>query len=59
VAGGTIVRDRVRPRVGFGPAGRAVRAALLGRDLERIFDCRRTAMLDLPAGCGQAPRHPG
>ncbi len=44
VEGGTIARDRVRYRVGFGPLGEVAHGALVGRDLERIFDYRREAI---------------
>ncbi|MEJ7876548.1 MAG: SRPBCC family protein [Solirubrobacterales bacterium] len=47
VEGGTVARDRVRYRVGFGPAGEAAHGLLVGRDLERIFDFRRRAIEDL------------
>lgn len=47
VAGGTLARDRVRYRVGFGPFGEIAHALLVGRDLARIFDFRRTAVLNL------------
>jgi ligand-binding SRPBCC domain-containing protein len=44
VEGGTVARDRVRYRVGFGPLGEVAHALLVGRDLERIFDYRREAI---------------
>lgn len=47
VEGGTLARDRVRYRVGFGPFGEAAHAMLVGRDLERIFEFRREAIGDL------------
>lgn len=47
VEGGTLARDRVRYRVGFGPLGELANLLFVGRDLERIFDFRRTAVLDL------------
>ncbi len=47
VEGGTLARDRVRYRVGFGPFGEIAHALFVGRDLERIFDFRREAMLAL------------
>ena len=40
----TLMRDRVRYRIGFGPFGELARRALVGRDLERIFDYRRDAI---------------
>ena len=50
VEGGTLARDTVRYRVGFGPLGELAHALVVGRDLERIFDFRREAVLDLVAG---------
>lgn len=47
VDGGTMARDIVRYRVGFGPAGELAHALLVGRDLEQIFDYRREAISDL------------
>ena len=47
VEGGTLARDVVRYRVGFGPAGELAHALVVGRDLERIFDFRRKAVLEL------------
>jgi ligand-binding SRPBCC domain-containing protein len=47
VDGGTLARDRVRYRVGFGPMGEVAHSLLVRRDLERIFDFRRKAVLDL------------
>lgn len=49
VEGGTLARDTVRYRVGFGPLGELAHALLVGRDLERIFDFRREAVPDLIA----------
>ncbi len=40
--GGTVMRDRVRYRVPFGPLGRLALRLLVRRDLERIFDYRAT-----------------
>ncbi len=37
---GTLMRDRVRYRMPLGPLGELARVALIGRDLERIFDFR-------------------
>ena len=58
VEGGTLARDRVRYRVGFGPFDDGAHALFIGRDLARIFDFRRTAVLDLvtvsPDGDSQA-----
>ena len=43
----TLVRDRVRYRIGFGPLGAAALRLFVRRDVERIFDYRREAMLGL------------
>jgi ligand-binding SRPBCC domain-containing protein len=54
-ADGTLIRDRVRYRIGFGPLGEGARRLFVRRDLERIFDYRRAAIerlvssLDRPA----------
>ena len=42
--GGTLVGDRVRYALPFGPLGVVAHAALVRRDLERIFDYRRPAI---------------
>lgn len=42
--GGTLARDIVRYRVGFGPLGELAHALAVGRDLEGIFDFRREAI---------------
>jgi ligand-binding SRPBCC domain-containing protein len=39
-AGGTLVRDTVRYSLPLGPLGRLAEAAVVRRDLERIFDFR-------------------
>ncbi|HKU37653.1 MAG TPA: SRPBCC family protein [Polyangiales bacterium] len=41
VNGGTEVRDRVEYALPLGPLGRVVHAAVVRRDVERIFDYRR------------------
>jgi ligand-binding SRPBCC domain-containing protein len=41
---GTLIRDRVRYRIGFGPLGELAQRAFVGRDLERILDYRREAI---------------
>ena len=46
---GTLARDIVRYRVGFGPLGELAHALVVGRDLKGIFDFRREAILDLIA----------
>ncbi len=45
----TVVRDRVRYRIGFGPIGALALRLFVRRDVERIFDYRREAMLRLIA----------
>ena len=45
----TLIRDRVRYRIGFGPLGAAALALFVRRDLERIFDFRREAIAELLA----------
>jgi len=47
VAGGTIARDRVDYRVGFGPFGKLAHRLLVRHDIEKIFDYRQEAILDL------------
>ena len=42
--GGTLIRDHVVYRMPLGPLGEIARRALIGRDLERIFDYRRDAI---------------
>ena len=44
VDGGTLVRDTVRYRIGFGPLGEAAHGLFVGRDLQRIFDFRHAAI---------------
>jgi ligand-binding SRPBCC domain-containing protein len=41
---GTLMRDQVRWRIGYGPAGEIARRLFVQRDLERIFDFRREAI---------------
>ena len=48
----TLVRDRVRYRVGFGPLGAAALRLFVRRDLERIFDYRRAAIEGLVSRAG-------
>lgn len=43
----TVVHDRVRYRIGFGPLGAVALRLFVRRDVERIFDYRREAMLGL------------
>jgi len=47
VEGGTLARDRVRYRVGFGPFGEIAHTLFIRSDLERIFDHRQQAVSDL------------
>lgn len=42
---GTLMRDLVRYRIPFGPAGELARVLLVRRDTERIFDHRREAIV--------------
>jgi ligand-binding SRPBCC domain-containing protein len=42
--GATLLRDRVRYALPFGPLGEIARRLLVRRDLERIFDHRRDAV---------------
>ena len=42
--GATVLGDRVRYAIPFGPAGEVARALFVQRDLERIFDYRRDAV---------------
>ncbi len=52
--GGTLMRDQVHYALPLGPLGRAARAALVQRDLDRIFDFRRDAVAArLGAGSGR------
>jgi ligand-binding SRPBCC domain-containing protein len=48
--GGTLIRDRVRYALPFGPLGRLAHALFVRRDLERIFDFRRDAAARLLPG---------
>jgi len=43
----TLIRDRVRYRIGFGPLGALALRLVVRRDLERIFDHRRAVIADL------------
>ncbi len=46
----TVIRDRVRYRIGYGPAGALALRVFVRRDLERIFDYRQDATAELIAG---------
>ncbi len=52
--GGTVMTDVVRYAVGFGPLGDLAVAVTVRRDVEAIFDHRRTAIVPLLAGGGAA-----
>lgn len=43
-AGGTLMRDRVRYALPYGPLGEVARRLFVARDLERIFDFRERAV---------------
>ena len=45
--GGTVMNDRVRYALPFGPFGDAAHAAFVGADLAKIFDFRRDAVAAL------------
>lgn len=45
--GATLIHDRVRYRIGFGPLGAVADRLLVRGDLERIFDFRREAIANL------------
>jgi ligand-binding SRPBCC domain-containing protein len=47
---GTLIRDRVRYRIGFGRLGELAHRAFVRRDLERIFDYRQEAIGRLITG---------
>ena len=47
VDGGTLVRDRVDYALPFGPLGEAAHTAFVERDLRRIFDHRREAVVEI------------
>ena len=53
----TLMRDRVRYRIGLGPLGSVALALFVRRDLERIFDFRREAIEGL-IGRDRAPDRP-
>lgn len=54
----TVIRDRVRYRIGFGPLGALAWRLFVRRDLERIFDYRREAVAELISRSGSEPdRH--
>ncbi len=46
----TLIRDRVRYAIPYGPLGRLAHRLFVRRDLERIFDYRATAFARLVEG---------
>jgi ligand-binding SRPBCC domain-containing protein len=59
-AGGTILGDRVRYALPFGPLGEIALVLFVRRDLERIFDFRRDAVAEaFGASDGADPGAPG
>ena len=48
--GGTLMRDVVRYRIGFGPLGRSPTGLVVRRDVEAIFDYRAQRIPALLAG---------
>lgn len=53
--GGTLIRDRVEYRMPLGAVGRLAHKLLIGRDLDRIFHYRSSAVIEL-LGSGRGPR---
>ena len=51
----TVIRDRVRYRIGFGRLGEVALQLFVRRDLERIFDHRREAIEGLVRAGAAAP----
>lgn len=47
VEGGTLARDRVEYKIGFGPAGTLAHRLFVRSDLERIFEYRQAAILEM------------
>jgi ligand-binding SRPBCC domain-containing protein len=57
VDGGTLIQDRVRYAIPYGPLGALAHVAFVRRDLRRIFDFRRdavTRLLRVPGVSGQS-----
>ena len=52
---GTLIRDRVEYRMPLGVVGRLAHRLLIRRDLDRIFEYRRRAVIEL-LGCSRGPR---
>ncbi len=46
IGSGTLIRDTVRYSIGFGPVGAVVHALQVQRDLDNIFDYRRSAVIE-------------
>jgi ligand-binding SRPBCC domain-containing protein len=46
IGSGTLIRDVVRYSIGFGPIGEVVHALQVQRDLDNIFDYRRSAVIE-------------
>jgi ligand-binding SRPBCC domain-containing protein len=49
VGGGTVIADRIRYAIPYGPLGALAHVAFVRRDLRRIFDYRRDAVAALLA----------
>jgi uncharacterized protein (TIGR01777 family) len=49
-AGGTIIRDRVHYELPLGALGEAVAGSFVAKDVEKIFDFRRTAVREIFGG---------
>ena len=49
VEGGTLIADRIRYAIPYGPLGALAHVTFLQRDLRRIFDYRRDAVAALLA----------
>ena len=47
VAGGTVLKDRIRYAIPYGPLGWLAHVVFVRRDLRRIFDYRRDAVAEL------------
>jgi ligand-binding SRPBCC domain-containing protein len=59
VPGGTLVIDRVRYALPFGPVGALVHRLVVRRVLDRIFDARRARVAALLPPGAPGPRPPG
>jgi ligand-binding SRPBCC domain-containing protein len=56
--GGTMMTDRIRYAMPFGPLGRLAHRLFVRRDLRRIFDYRRERIAELLPGFTQTTRSP-